>query len=69
MNKIKLSFPSEVKRDYYKTYFITEYSEESKLPTIFIYSAFYENDGNKDDNAGNLLIFIIQEDINDKITL
>ena len=47
---------------------MTEYSEKSKQPTIFIYSAFYENDSDKDDNIGKPLIFIIQEDINNKIT-
>ena len=47
---------------------MTEYSEESKLPTIFIYSAFFEDDANKDNNIGTPLIFVIQEDLNKEIT-
>lgn len=44
---------------------MTEYSEESRSPTTFIYSAFYDSDSSKDQNIGTLLIFIIQEDLDD----
>jgi hypothetical protein len=61
LKSIKLDFPQEVRRNHFRTYFITEYEHG----VAFIYGAFYATDDNRDDNLGTPLIFTVGEDITD----
>ena len=58
--EIKLSFPQEIKRNYFQAYFMTEYGDQSQT---FIYSAFFETDDDKNDNIGLPMVFSIDKDI------
>ena len=59
INRITLDFPDEVKRNYYRAYSMTEYENG----TAFIYTAFFTCDGDRDDNIGTPLIFVVNEDL------
>jgi hypothetical protein len=48
LTSIKLDFADEIKRNHFRTYFITEYEHG----VAFIYGAFYKDDESKDDNIG-----------------
>ena len=62
---MKLDFPKESKRNFFNAYYITDY----KNGTTAIFSAIYENDEDQEENIGMPLVFIINQEINDQLSI
>jgi hypothetical protein len=62
LGSMKFDFAKEMKSNYFRTYFITEYINS----TSFIYGAFFQDDGAKEDNIGTPLIFTLNCPIDEK---
>lgn len=59
INSIKLWYPQEIKRNYFKTYYMSEFENG----TSFIYSSFFESDDDKDELCGMTLVFVLNSEI------
>ena len=57
---MKLDFKKETRRNQFKAYFMTEYQNG----TSFIFSSFYKDDDEKNENIGSPCVFVLNIDLN-----
>lgn len=65
LSTLTLDFPREIKRNFFRTFFITDF----QCGSYFIASCFYASDDARAENSGLGLVFAINQDLHPKVTM